>query len=314
MPDPIVTPPVTPPAAPPATPPVVPPVVPPGTPPVVPPAAPPVVPPGTPPAAPPVAFDWKGNGATPEGEALVSQRQWKNPGELLHSYQNLEKLTGVPANQIIKIPSNNDSTEWEAVYTKLGRPADAAGYKLPVPEGDDGKFAQEASKWMHEAGLSENAGRKIAEKWNTHLATMNQAENDKVILQNTTDTAALKVAWGPNYQANSDIVDRAAQSFGMSDVQLGALKVALGSKAAMEFMFNIGSKVAIEDKELIRNPDGSLGFEGMTPDVAKGEIQRLMKDKSFSQQFNSTDPKTRQESREKMSRLQKMAYPITPGA
>ena len=271
-------------------------------------------PPSTPSPAPaPAAFDWKTTGVDDLGMTLINERQWKNPSDLVNSYRNLEKLTGVPANQMVKLPSTADSVEWNAVYDKLGRPKDPTGYKLPVPAGDNGKFAVEAAKWMHEAGLSENSGRKLAEKWNGFIAEGMKAEEARVTKAVEGDVAALKVEWGGNYQANSDIVDRAAQSFGMNTEQLTALKIALGPKAAMQFMFNIGSKIAVEDKDLIRNADGSPSFNGMTPEIARAEIKRLQVDKDFARQFNSQDPKSRLEAREKMRQLQRRAFEMPNG-
>jgi hypothetical protein len=263
--------------------------------------------------APAPAFDWKTSGVDEVGLALVNERQWKGPSDLVNSYRNLEKLTGVPADQIVKIPKSADAAEWNAVYDKLGRPKDPAGYKLPVPEGSDGKFAAEVSKWMYEAGLPESAGRKMAEKWNSFVTESAKAEQARMAKVIEAEVATLKHEWGSNYQANSDMIDRAAQSFGMTQEQLGALKVALGPKAAMQFMFNIGSKVAVEDKDLIRNSDGSPAFQGMSPEVARAEIQRLQSDKTFAQQFNSQDPKTRLDARERMRQLQRRGYELPNG-
>lgn len=270
-------------------------------------------------AATPAPFAWKDHGVDPVGEALIAERQWKNPGDLLNSYRNLEKLTGVPAEQIIKLPASKrdaqgnviyDAAEWGSVYDRLGRPKDPAGYKLPVPQGDNGEFAKEVSKWMYEAGLSEGAGRKLAESWNKFQEIQAKTFAAEIAKKDTEEWGVLKNEWGVDFEANVAIGDKAAEAFGMTTDHVKALKMALGSKEAMKFLFKIGSKIAVEDKDMIRNADGSPSFQGMSPDVARAEINRLSKDKAFSQAFSSNDPQVRQEARARMSRLNQIAYGV----
>lgn len=255
-------------------------------------------------------FDWgKTGGVDAAGLAVVQERQWKTPNDLLSSYRNLEKLTGVPANQLVKLPKGNDPGEWNEVYNKMGRPKAPEGYNLPIPEGDKGEFAKVASKWFHEAGLSEAQGRKLAEIWNGHIKTTSDAETTRMTEQTTIEITALKKAWGNEYQSRSAIVDRAGTAFGMTNDQLEALKIAMGPKAAMEFMFNIGSKIAVEDANLIGAGSNNGKFTAMTPEVAKAEILRLKKDRSFSQQMVSGDPKVKSEAQDKLNRLHQIAFP-----
>lgn len=266
--------------------------------------------PATPAASTPAAaVDWKSLGIDDGGLAMIQERQWKGVPDLMKSYRELEKLMSAPPERLIKVPKSNDAGEWGLVYDKMGRPKDAAGYNLPVPDGNSGELAKDVAKWMYEAGLSEAQGRGLAVKWNAHVAALEKASQEQMTADHTQQVAALKSEWGPNYQANTEVVDRAAQSFGMTLDQLGALKVALGPKGAMTFLYNIGAKIAVEDKTLIRNPDGSPSFKGMTPEIARSEISRLQGDKAFAGQFNSQDPKTRAEARERMKNLQTVAYP-----
>ena len=89
--------------------------------------------------------------------------------------------------------------QWGEFYKQVGRPDAPEGYELPVPEGDDGAFAKQASGWMHEAGLSKDQAAKLAVKWNelaaTQQAAQTKAEADAAQAQhvkNTTEAAELK--------------------------------------------------------------------------------------------------------------------------
>src|SRR5690242_20907106 len=49
----------------------------------------------------------------------------------LESYQNLEKMRGVPAERLLTLPDDkSDEATRNAFYEKLGRPKEAAGYEF----------------------------------------------------------------------------------------------------------------------------------------------------------------------------------------
>lgn len=263
---------------------------------------------GGPGSAQPDAFSWEALKLEPEAHALVTERQWKTPNDVIKSYRNLEKLTGVPAEQIIKLPKGDDPAAWNDIYNRLGRPEKADGYKIPVPEGDSGEFAKMASQWFHDAGLTQAGATKLASKWNEYVASQQQTQADAAKLRDTQEVAALKQEWGADYDRHAGVVDKAAEVFGMTVEQLNALKSAMGPKAAMQFMRNIGSKLGAEDRAF-HDGQSSNGFNAMSPEQAQAEIARLQKDKAFAQEFNSSDPRVRSEARQKMARLSVIAAP-----
>lgn len=257
----------------------------------------------------PAGFDWTTAGLDPADMPMVTERQWKSPKDVLTSYKNLEKLTGVPPELMVKLPKDNDPAAWNEVYTKLGRPADATGYKLPVPEGDKGEFAKTASTWFHEAGLSQSSANKLAEKWNAYQTEQAKGSAAATTAQQVKETEELKGEWGGQFAANCAIVDKAAMAFGISEAHLQALKVSMGPKAAMKFLHNLGSRVAVEGKFVSGDRTDSHAFAGMTPDLAMAKIAELKHDKSFIQLWNSKDPKARMDARQQIATLNQIAYP-----
>ena len=252
-------------------------------------------------------FDWKGVGLDDAALNVVNERQWKNPADLFTSYRNLEKLTGVPAERLVKIPKDNDAAAWNEAYAKLGRPQTADKYVIPVPEGDTGEFAGVAKAWFHDAGISQSQATKLSEKWNTYVADAQKAAQTAQEQTNQIQVTELKSAWGADYDAKTALVDRAAETFGMTQEQLSALKTTMGPKAAMLFLHNIGAKIAVEDRT-VPGLNGTTSF-GMTPEQAKALIAEKRNSKDFAQLFSSQDPKQRLEAREEMNRLHKIAYP-----
>lgn len=263
---------------------------------------------GQPGAAQPDAFNWQTLGLDAEANTLVTERQWKHPNDVIKSYRNLEKLTGVPADQIIKLPKGDDPKAWNEVYTRLGRPEKAADYKLPIPEGQDGAFAKTAADWFHEAGVTQAGATRLATKWNEFQAAQQQRQTEQIAARDTEQVNALKSEWGANYDRLAGQVDKAAETFGMKPDQLAALKQVMGPKEAMQFLQKIGSKLGVEDNQF---HDGAApqGFNNMSPEQAQAEIKRLQTDKLFAQEFNSKDPRVKSEARQRMARLSVIAAP-----
>lgn len=255
------------------------------------------------------SYDWKAAGVDDGGLVMVGERQWKNPGDLLTSYKNLEALRGVPPDRLLKMPTEKDGPEaWNAIYDKMGRPATADKYVIPVPAGDKGEFASEAKKWFHEAGVSQAMATKLAEKWNGFTAQQQNSQKLQSEQQALSQVSDLKQAWGGEYEKNSAVVDKAAEAFGMTTEILSALKTAAGPKAAMEFLFNIGTRMGTEDSSVPGMGSQSSTF-AMTPEMATAELSRLKSDSAFSQLFSSQDPKARMDARNQIDRLVKIANP-----
>ena len=257
----------------------------------------------------PVAFSWDSAGLDAESMAVVNDRQWKGVPDVVTSYRNLEKLVGVPPERIIKLPGDKDpSDSWNAVYDRLGRPKAATDYKIPLPEGDKGDFAKAMAPIFHEAGLSQAQVQKLAEKTNAHVAEQMKAQTTASNEKIAADLTALKADWGNKYDENAAVVDNAAKAFGMTADHLTALKAAMGPRAAMKFLHNIGSKLGVEAAFVDGGKGNPPGFEAMTPEIAKGKIEQLKSDKAFTAQFISQDPKVRGDARQKMDALHKIAF------
>ncbi|MDZ4345715.1 MAG: hypothetical protein U1E51_25150 [Candidatus Binatia bacterium] len=260
-------------------------------------AAPPVG--GTPPAA----FDWN-TGVTDEGvRGWVTSKGFKDVTALATSALNQEKLLGVPADQIVRLPKDDTPEAWAPVYDRLGRPKAPADYGLPVPEGDKGEFAATAAKWFHDAGLSARQARVVAEKWNEHVTGETKAQRDAMTARETEEGAALKTAWGANFDANAKLVDKAAATFGMTPEQLIALKTVMGPSAAMKFVHAIGSKLGVEGEFVIG--EGRPGATANTPEGAIAQIAALKNDRAFITRFAAGDG----DARAQMKRLHAIAYP-----
>jgi len=147
---------------------------------------------------------------------------------------------------------------------KAAVPESADAYQLPVPEGADAAFAQEASRWMHEAGIPVAAAQALADKWNGYMAAQAQAAQTQRAAQGEADIATLKTEWGNQYDANIELGRRAVRTFGIDEATLDGISGALGDAATLKLFQSIGAKLG----EATLVPAGGGGqAAGKTPSL-----------------------------------------------
>lgn len=258
------------------------------------------------------AFDWKGLNLAPDLALLVEQRQWKSPADAIGSYRSLEQHMGLPPERLLKLPTEKSTPEeWNAVFDRLGRPKDHNAYQIPLPEGDKGEFAKAMAPIFHKAGLTQAQVKTLAEEANKMTGERVQAETAAAKAKHDAEVAQLKEEWGDLYQQNAEIVDRAGAAFGVTAEQVKAIGQVLGPKATMKFFFDIGTKIAVEGQFVGGDKAGSFSQPGgaRTPEMARAEVRQLMNDKTFIQEYHSSDITVRKAARERIEQLNKQAYP-----
>lgn len=241
---------------------------------------------------------WYGTIEDAELKGWVENKGFKDPITALQSMKNQEKLIGGDKVAIPK--SAEDKEAWDAFYKAAGRPEKSEDYQLPVPEGDDGKFAGEAGQWMHELGLNTQQARGLAEKWNAHIASMQETQKAQDEAASAAEWQDLKKEWGGEYATNLEQANRVNQAFDIKQDELNA--VLSGNEAMLtKILKRVGDKM-LEDK--YQDGDGGKTFT-QTKEGAQAEIKELRNDKDFMQKFNAGDVAAKS----KMKDLYKRAYP-----
>lgn len=185
-----------------------------------------------------------------------------------------EKRLGVPADQLLRVPTKPDDKEaFGAIYKALGAPETADGYRLDLTGAseDDVATAKAFASAMHEQGPFPPAFLQAATSW--YLAEASKAAEAQAAEDAAAATAAetaLKTEWGAAY-------DTTVKEIGKLVAELG------GQELADELDLNskIGSSPAlakflkkIVDAKAESGPtgDGQRGQQGtgvMTPGEAK---------------------------------------------
>lgn len=231
--------------------------------------------------------DWTTN-LSPEFQNFVQNKGFKDPGSIVESYWNLEKLIG-SKESLIKLPEKADAPEWKDVYAKLGKPAKAEEYNIKGVEGGDPKFLEFAKGMFHEANLTGKQAEALTAKWNDYIKTQNEgattAQNNKM----AEDVAGLKKEWGAAYSENETAVNTAATKLGLNADQLIGLRQALGPAGAMKFLHNVSTRLGMEPE--FRSGDQRSTFGTLTPGQAQARIAQIRsgKDPEFTKKFLSKD-------------------------
>ena len=235
---------------------------------------------------------------------FATVKQWKDPMEAVRSNMNMEKLIGLPQDQLLRLPkADADAAEWGKVFDRLGRPKTAEEYKLPTIEGDDGSYAKEVQNWMHEAGLTPKQAQSLAAAQNKYVKSMQtgQQESSRVQVQAELDT--LKKEQGAAFDKFIQVAQGAAREFGISKDTIDSLEKAMGFAGVMRFMNALGAKIG--DPKFVSG-DGNSGFNGtMAPAQAQAQLSALKGDPGFVTKYLNGDV----EARARMENLTKMAFP-----
>jgi len=242
---------------------------------------------------------WAENKGISEGEQALS------------SYRNLEKMFGADkAGRTVTLLGDDPTPEAQAAfYNKLGRPEDAAGYELAVPEGNDGAFAKLASEKFHELGITGKQGAALAEWWNEQAGgAVEQSEADYNAAVES-DTAELRKEWGAAYDKNINDAKAAATKFGLDEKAVDAMEKALGFGGVMRHLNKIGAQLGEDSND---GNDENVGSGLMTPQSAQSALNELYGNKEFMEAWMDKNHPGHAGALAKKERLSKMVMGHQP--
>lgn len=252
--------------------------------------------------------DWLSGIEDPDLRGYAETKGFDKAGveNVLKSYQNLEKVFGADkADRTVMLPGPDaDADTMSAFFNRLGRPEEPTGYELPVPEGDDGKMAEWARGVFHEAGLTPKQAVMLSEKWNEHLASLNEGHQQQTKAAADKAEADLKAEWGAAYDQKVNGIEEAARRLDMSEADLVGLRSSMGPAAAMKFVDGLASRLG----EAVIDTGGQNGTgDVLTPKAAHEELSKLAMDKEFMEAWLNKQHPSHNWAVEKKQNLAKMA-------
>ncbi len=219
--------------------------------------------------------------------AHAQNKGWQTAVDAVKSHRELEKMLGADrAGRTITVPTDeNDAAAWGQIYDKLGRPANADGYKLPVPDGHAPEFARAAAAEFHKLGLPAKTGQALATWWNEQV--VKQAEGQALLEQQALQAEhdGLRKDWGAEHDMRRELARRAAVALGLDEPAMDALEKATGYSKVLKALAKAGDLMREHGAEGMSGTN--LGSFGMTPEGAKARKSQLMADKEWSKKAAS---------------------------
>lgn len=217
----------------------------------------------------------------------VENKGWRDPAATVESYRNLEKLHGVPPEQIIKLPKDGASPEeWTKVWERLGRPADASEYKIPTSEDGDTRFGDWARGVFHELGIPKSMADKLSEKYMEFSQSMVSKQSEDYSATIAAQTSELKKEWGMAFDQNVNTAKAAVRGLGIDAATIDALEKSMGFSKVMQLFHSIGEKTG--EGSFISGSE-STSFGVMSPAAAASKIAALKSDKEWATKYLSGD-------------------------
>ena len=263
---------------------------------------------------------WYKDSIDPAHHDYIANKGWKAPTDMLESYVSMEKVVGLEragqADRILVKPKDlgpdakPEEIEAHAKATKEywskvgGVPADAAGYKITLPEAfKDNPVYQKAGDIFHKAGVPAHFAQPLLDTF-----TAMNAEVDKGV-QAAINAEEATLAKDPNFSANKEISLRAVRAAGITDQEASLIGAVLGPKRAHEAFLKLGAAF----KEGATPPGGAGGGDGggkafnMTREQAAAKATEMRKDPQFQANYLSPNPAVRNAAIKQIEELDKMA-------
>lgn len=236
----------------------------------------------------PEAPSWY-EGADEATVGFIQNKGWdKEPLNAVKAYRELEAFRGVPAEQLVKLPSDpQDFDAVRSIFGKLGAPETPEGYSYELPaemkeagaEVDEGTltwFKSAAAKYGVTQAQFEGILNDPEIGYNVFAGGLEKETAEAVRVKQQNELKALEGEWGPAYTERLAMGRRAAKEFGFTESELEAIEGQIGTAALMKRMAEIGSRM--NEANFVEGASSSLSTTGVTPAMAKSEKESLLAD------------------------------------
>lgn len=249
----------------------------------------------------PAEAKWYGK-VDSDTEAYITNKGWKQPTDLLKSYQNLERLRGVSADKLVKLPDFSNEEEAGQFFERLGVPKSPEEYQ--TPELDFELDPAVLSGISHKAKLTpaqhETVAKAAAEYFKSQFEQQAVAKAER----DAADKVALEQEWGARKDENYRAATKAAMRFGLDAATLDKLQDGLGYRGAMEFLTRLGRSFGEAQPPGKDRAVADSTPYGLTPGAAREQLSRLQQDKEFRNKLFNNDS----DALERWNNLKKIAF------
>lgn len=225
--------------------------------------------------------------------------------EAAKSHFNLQKLQGVPADKLARIPDPTDAAGWQAFWGKLGVPADKKGYDFKAVKFANGDELDTGfQEWLQDRAASLHLRPTDALQLAQDLVKRMDGDDAQEAAANTTKLAAEKAElekdWGgppgtPKFDANMWAARQTAMKLGVDPAAVEALQKmdGVGYAKVMQMFRKIAT--ATGEAEFITGTGEKPNTAYMTRTEAMARKTMLLNDAAWVTRYTSGDAVALQE-------------------
>ncbi len=203
--------------------------------------------------------------------------------EAVKAHRAAEKRLGAPADELVRLPKDPNDAAWADAYKRLGKPDEATGYDLSPLSPADKPLAPELVSALqqaaHKAGLAPGQLLGVADAFLKHQGEVATKADAEVKFNATAEAEKLRQNWGPNYDTNLFVAQRAATVLGISPEAVTALEKVAGYSTTMETIRKLG--VAMGEARVITGQQPGNTTAAMSADQAAARIADLKNDTAW---------------------------------
>lgn len=242
---------------------------------------------------------WSGITEEPVREYMKA-KNYANPEEAARAAWSANKMFQESGRSDALIAPKADAKpeEWDAFYTKLGRPESPDKYDLKIPEGTpvDENLLKVGKGIFHKLGATPARAQEAFNEWQNFVVESNKAQLEAENTQNGTELAALEKTWGGALEEKKAAGLRVVQSLwpdaAEAEKKMDAIQRNIGAAPLVELLALIGSKSAEGTFKGAGNNNSDPNHpDSMTGEQATARIAVLNSDPAFQSKFtNKNDP------------------------
>ena len=205
-----------------------------------------------------------------------------------------QKLIGVPAEQIVRLPKSPDDPAYAEAYKRVaefGAPKDASGYSFNGVEGiteEDAKFVSELAA---ELKLPVNSAASVAQKLVSRKAAEVAANAEKTTISTAAEQAVLRQTWGSNYDLNLFRTQRVAEALGWDKDVVDKLNTTVGGTKVLNGLLQLAGKMS---ESTFLKGETTQGSGSITKEEARTRKEALKNDSAWVKRYLGGDAEARE--------------------
>lgn len=222
---------------------------------------------------------------------LMKVKNYKNPAELAMAYHNANKMINGSGDVVVMPKADAKPEEWNAFYTKLGRPESPDKYEFKHPDGtkpDEG-LVKLGKELFFDMGATPAKAQAALDKWEKFVAESNAARVEQERVENDSQIKALETKWGDQLEANKAAGNRAVKALGIDAALIEKIEANIGSAAIVELLAAIGRK---SDEGGFKGGGNNNGdpndVSTMSKEQASAKIVELRGNAEFDKKFTDS--------------------------